>query len=1214
MAMSVKNNLGKRLVLVVALTAMLSCTLVFTAQADAAYRQVENFAGVPGQLKSGKGNGNEVYERWPENVQLGGTGALAVNYTGAGGIPKGTLYAATTGANFRIARYRPDRSFSEAWQVLPVSQEENNVNAGRPPYDRCGPDGVTGSCLANPTSGRINNGVAVDQTTGNVYVYNWEVSTGEAAISVYSPDGSSLLTRFGIAAPGSETIQSSPEKVHNSVGTHPIAVNADGEVYVFDYVNGGIFYHRVMVFKPKAPGVYTEYEYAGVNKDVGAGAIGENIYPTSPTVDAAGYLYVNSDEKIEKLDPSTPSAAPLCTFNFKIGGITSMTVNPLTGEVFFSSSQDKKKQVRRLNPCSSGTFTEADTAAYSPPRQQLSALVFDPVSIFASGGKPGILYAAAPTAEGGVSKGTYPDTEGESSMGYVFAPAEEVPPDVASEKPSSVTESSARLEGTVNPRGNTTRYIFQYLTDPAYQANEAGNRFAGASESPLGGAIIEGVGPMPVATTVGGLTPGTRYHFRIVAVSFCRPLQPSEECVGAGAGRTFRTFPTEVPGLPDGRAYEMVSPAEKQGGQVFPAEPSRSSCGFGCKPGDGTSESFPLLSSPDGESVVYEGEPFGTGGAVIENEYLGRRTAAGWATTTLAPTSFQNRSGNGYYGFNTDLTEGILGQGAPALTDSTIGEYRNLYTQPTGNTSALAPLLSLANSKSPSCQEGHGQGELEVTYAGGSADLSRIFFQANDALTNDATGECGKANLYEWSGGVLRAVNILPAATTSTPGAAFGSGSVLTNAISDDGSKAFFTGADGNLYVRVDGTRTLVVPGPGNCNAATLPAARVCFLAASTDGSHALLSNGQAYALNGDETAYETGVDLTAGNGGFVGLSGQSDDLSHLYFVDTAILTGAEENSAGAKAESGKKNLYAWVEGTTRFVAVLAAADGNESSGDWAPSAVIRSAEASPNGQWVAFVSTAPLTGFDNVGPTCGINSGEKVPGPCAEVFIYNGDTGSLDCASCNPTESPPVGGSSLPGVRTLTKPYLHQSRYLTDAGRLYFDGTDRLVIGDSNGKVEDVYQYEPAGVGDCTRPDHCVSLISSGRGRSDSNFLTMDEGGENVFFTTRDQLVRADKDELFDLYDARVGGGFPGDTEIPARECEGESCQPPIEGPREVTPSSSAFNGPGNLHETGKPAARCKGKEGKVKTRGKVRCAKPKKQKHTKQKQTRNGQPRRAH
>ena len=276
-------------------------------------------------------------------------------------------------------------------------------------------------------------------------------------------------------------------------------------------------------------------------------------------------------------------------------------------------------------------------------------------------------------------------------------------------------------------------------------------------------------------------------------------------------------------------------------------------------------------------------------------------------------------------------------------------------------------------------------------------------------------------------------------------------------------------------------------------------------LTASADGSSVLLSNGKIYGANGVGTAYEYSGDLTQGQGGFLGIAGQSEDLSHLYFVDTANLTGGEENGQGAVAEAGKPNLYSLGDENTHFVATLSSGDGNQEKGDWVAAPSLITAEASPSGRWAAFLSVAPLTGFENLGRK--------------EVFLYDSQTRELTCASCNPSGARPVGDAVLPIN------FLSQARYLTDAGRLFFDTGDRLVPGDTNGKVEDVYEHEPQGMGGCSRPDGCLHLISSGRGSSDSNFLTMDETGDNVFFTTGNRLVAADKDELIDLYDARVGG-----------------------------------------------------------------------------------------
>ena len=86
-----------------------------------------------------------------------------------------------------------------------------------------------------------------------------------------------------------------------------------------------------------------------------------------------------------------------------------------------------------------------------------------------------------------------------------------------------------------------------------------------------------------------------------------------------------------------------------------------------------------------------------------------------------------------------------------------------------------------------------------LTYAGASSDLSRVFFAANDALTEETPfapealdGGQEKFNLYEWHEGELSLVNVMPGNATTEPGAAFGAGSA--HSISADGSQGFTFG------------------------------------------------------------------------------------------------------------------------------------------------------------------------------------------------------------------------------------------------------------------------------------------------------------------------------------------------------------------------------------------------------------------------------------
>jgi hypothetical protein len=1113
--------------------------------------------------------------KWPEEVQLGGVSGIAINRSGAGGVTPGTLYTAgfEGSQGVHVARYAPDGKFELAWN----SAMRCGPQAGEPAHPTCPPVPVG-------PSGEVD--VEVDQATGNVYVFYINAAAG--VVRVFSPDLATLIDQFGEKDPspsGSGT--TTPEKVHGSTGVGNIAVNDLGEVYLYDEATGfsSDQYHRLMVFEPQSPGDYANYVYAGQSRDIGAGFPPANG-PLSPVLDDEGNIYVAGGTYIQKYDPSQPQA-PVCTATPSGGGISSLTVNPETGEVFYYSTLNRK--VHQLAPCDAeGKFLELSSFSAVPQRANLEALAFNPtLKCGPSNFKPGVceqerpagvLYAGTPEATPPVGSGGEP---GQSSLGYILAPPVSHVPVIESESVTRISSTSAMLNATVNPKGAASTYLFQYIADAAYQQNDPAERFAGAIEAPLGGAPLgEGQQGVPVAVAISGLTPAAIYHYRVLATS--------AEGTAPGEDLFFKTFPPQSGVLADDRAYELVSPTQKNGGEVLPAAPNTASCGNECKPGL-AAHRFPVQVSPDGEQILYQGSPFLLAGAASEfDEYLATRTETGWQSTNLSPPLIGDSGGAGFqaFGFDAALTSGYVNATNPGLVPEAPAGYANLFAQPTGDRFDLTPLLRQAPPNRPAS----GNVGFRLLYAGASRDGSRAFFAANDALTGatpDAPaatdGGAAKFNLYEWSAGQLRLVNVLPSNAATTPGADFGSGKQIavaqpladdfSGAISADGSRVFWSSEGGQVYVRENGESTTEIPDHTGS-----------FLSASADGSRVLLDDGVIYDL---ET--EASTDLTAGSGGFKGLLGHGDDLSTVYFIDSAVLT-PDPNDQGALAQPGADNLYAWSEGDLAFIATLLPGD-NTGLGVWDPAPVRRSAEASPDGRWLAFGSKAELTGVNSIGACEFKPAQQKYVGsvPCEEVFLYDSATDQLRCPSCNPVGAHPLGGSFL-RLMMNAEGFLAQPRYLTDSGRLLFDSRDALSALDTNNGVEDVYQYEPQGLGGCTDAGGCVSLISSGRGAFDSNFLTMDPSGDNVFFTTRQRLVPRDTDGLIDLYDARVGGGIAAESEAPQPPCQGEACQPPPVVPPEPQPSTSGFLGEGNLTEP--PPTKCP--KGKVRKNGK--CIKKKK------------------
>ena len=156
----------------------------------------------------------------------------------------------------------------------------------------------------------------------------------------------------------------------------------------------------------------------------------------------------------------------------------------------------------------------------------------------------------------------------------------------------------------------------------------------------------------------------------------------------------------------------------------------------------------------------------------------------------------------------------------------------------------------------------------------------------------------------------------------------------------------------------------------------------------------------------------------------------------------------------------------------------------------------------------------------------------------------------------------------SVPGwtLFELTNPTAeHQSRYLSNSGRLFFNSADALLPqvtarerqetiagAASSVGVENVYEYEPEGEGTCQTGPGCVALLSSGTSDQESAFLDASENGNDAFFLTTAQLVPEATEDTPAIYDARVCGTSESEPCLPAKPpppavCSGEECRPPF-------------------------------------------------------------------
>ena len=94
-------------------------------------------------------------------------------------------------------------------------------------------------------------------------------------------------------------------------------------------------------------------------------------------------------------------------------------------------------------------------------------------------------------------------------------------PTVSTVSAASIGQTAATLRADVNPHGKATTYAFQYGTSTAY-GSQTPARSAGS-----------GTGVKRVTSRLTGLTPGVRYHYRVIASNV--------DGTSTGADRSFRT-------------------------------------------------------------------------------------------------------------------------------------------------------------------------------------------------------------------------------------------------------------------------------------------------------------------------------------------------------------------------------------------------------------------------------------------------------------------------------------------------------------------------------------------------------------------------------------------------------------------------------------------------------------------------------------------------
>lgn len=754
-------------------------------------------------------------------------------------------------------------------------------------------------------------------------------------------------------------------------------------------------------------------------------------------------------------------------------------------------------------------------------------------------------------------------------------------PAISGEVATTVGKTTATLQANVNPHGFATMYRFEYGTSATY----------GAIAPIPDGAIGSGTSDVMATAEVGELHAGTIYHFRIVATNsagepvdgpdqtfetvpaariasiysaqttteaatltaYIDPLGgpdttyqfeygqttaygqtvPSPDGdVGSGSGNQIVNM--HVTGLASGSTYHFRVVVQNALGTVYSPdavlETQSSDCpnaelrtGFSpalpdCRAYEMVSPAYKadydvqgesLGVSPDGERAVFTslGAFSGAESDVFEVPYVARRESTqGWITSATSPPPLNGRQPGLNYDYTPDLTQSltVMISLEPGILNRTALMSGDLMAS--GITFSQVWPVPDANATIP---------EDTVGLVGASADLSHaVFGQAIGA----------KVGLEEVAGIGGPSPQVLPVGGTDS-GAALSEG---PHPINNNGSEIFFD----EFFVRVNDSKTLTLPGR--------------FAGASADGSRVFL-------VGGGEVLYTAMIDNLPGQeainelvaitpGMAASIVRTSDDGSHVYFSSKGVFAAA--NAQGFAPQAGTSNLYVYnvLTHETKFIAA-ATVDAREN---------VYLAQTTPDGHFLVFVTEEKVTP-DDIDTTADVYRYDAETGGLMRVSMgENGEDENGNSSAFDATIAPPTAAHNHGAISEWR---LGRRAISDDGSTIVFISAEPLSLHAVNPGKANIYVWQNGNVG----------MISTGHSQASDISPVVSSSGRDVFFITSQNVLKQDSDGMFDVYDARIDGGFATPA-VPGGGCSGDSCQGPPSTPSLLTaPASATFMGAEN-------------------------------------------------
>jgi hypothetical protein len=863
------------------------------------------------------------------------------------------------------------------------------------------------------------------------------------------------------------------------------------------------------------------------------------------SISGGHFLYVLNEATVPTMEPVTTHTGTTATFS----GVVVSNGAPVT--YHFEYSTDGETWTN---------FPLADASAGT-------AATTIPVSQAITGLSGSQLYHVRLRASRQTPAGTYTSSE----VTFTTDPAA---PGVSGTSATEILDTSATLQGAVNPENEETTYRFEYVDQEEFEANG----YTNATKVPLSDASVgSGNAPVAVSQAIAGLQPKTKYHFRIVATNLTGTTE--------GEDRTLQTFgnlgvsqscPNQAirlaqhtTYLPDCRAIELVNNPDKGNQNAL-----SSLVASGVEPS----------MDADGDSVLWNVLGSGPGGlAPSHNFFLAERDTEGWHSRGLAPPPAE-QVGEGNYTYalekaTPDFRHFLSSVGPASAVGSSPFNIVGLDGEAHQDLLGVYPNVNLVSGPYPRAFYG------EVSDDGAHAlilnpetkqleDLGGETPELISVMPGGGPSECG----LSVDTGAVGESFAGRSASSQAAGVHWRPGYRMMDV--EDASRVYFEArANGNcggplgLYERKRETEETVLIDPGVGSITTSSE----FIRATPDGRHAYFvtvssldpadANSTRDVYRWDEEAGESvcltcvvpeaAVRVLGGNGEVVMVS---DDFSHIYFK-------SENELVPGKGALGARNTYVLSDGTIRYVGGKAVVFREET-------------QLSTDGNELLFRSSffggAQELTSDQLAETCKAapNSG-LVAGPCQEFYVYDDQDGSFECLSCRP------GGTTIwhagsPFAGSLDSDF----RFSADGSTAAFITLEPLVPQDVN-NAADVYEWRQ---GEIHLITDGVTPFPEGLAASQVRGVSAD-GSSILFIAEAPGLTGFEADGEPNLYEARIDGGF--EVPPPTPHCSEESCQGPLQAaPGQPAAASAGFSGAGNLEEA---PARPRCRKGKVRRHG--RC-----------------------